>query len=535
MFIILSGQYVSQELALHFGALPPAFLPVGAERLFRLQAAARCEGEGCILSLPTGFEVDTEDFRQMTAAGIDIIYTSPSLGLCEAIRQVLPHVPEGEEVKLLFGDTLVHFPEEWGGERDFVAVKPTAIDYPWIYAREDGDRQVFEDYCYGNGSRAVCGFFGFSDAEALRESFLAPTLQEALSRYSERRRLKLCEAEEWFDFGHLTLFYQAKRDLLVARAFNDLRSDGYSIIKTSHQTQKIRAEANWYEHVPTKIALHTPRYIGEVSHNFHAGYQLEYLYQPTLSDISVFGRISLPAWKMILSKCVELLSRFTEIRPDPSAPEADPAFAARFHEDIFVGKTWSRLSTFCLENDLSIDSAFVLNGQQLPSLRQIVEELISYIAITRPEDICFWHGDFFFGNLFFDFNPQRVIMVDPRGQLSDGSFCQFGDIRYDIGKLSHSALGGYDRIIMGRCFFKQYDPLTLEFDMPDITKFLEEGSAPYFLETIKTAFGLGEATVRALGAIMFFSMLPLHKDAPDRQMRLLASGLQQYRQLKGVR
>lgn len=533
MLILLSGQYVSQELALHFGKLPPAFLPVGAERLFRLQATQRAEGESCILSLPSGFEMDDADVRQMDDAGIEVVHTDPSLGLCEAIQEVLKHVPDGEAVRLLFGDTLVHLPEEHVAQADFVAVKQTVIDYPWIYAAEDGESQVFADRGGEAGYRAVCGLFGFSDLQALKEAFRAATLQEALTHYSEHQSLSLLEVEQWFDFGHLTLFYQAKRDLLVARAFNDLQSDGYSLVKTSGQTQKIRAEAAWYEGLPSRISLHTPRYIGRVAQNFRAGYRLEYLYQPTLSDISVFGRISLPAWNMILSKCVQLLASFQEIRPEREGPEADPTFALRFYEDIFIRKTWSRLEAFCEDNELTLESAFILNGSQLPPLRQIVQELLSYIPVSRPEDICFWHGDFFFGNLFFDFNPQRVIMVDPRGQLSDGSLCHFGDIRYDIGKLAHSVLGGYDHIILGRSQLQRPEPLALNFSIPCVDRAKEASIAAHFCSLVQTSFGLGEHTVRALGAIMFFSMLPLHREEPERQMRLLASGLRQYELLKG--
>jgi streptomycin 6-kinase len=55
---------------------------------------------------------------------------------------------------------------------------------------------------------------------------------------------------------------------------------------------------------------------------------------------------------------------------------------------------------------------------------------------TRPEDIRFWHGDYHYGNLFFDARKRRVLCVDPRGRLDDGTITSFGDRRYDVAKLA---------------------------------------------------------------------------------------------------
>lgn len=536
MLICLSGAYVQQELALQFGRLPPAFLPVGTERLFQLQHAQFARGEACRLSLPYDFEVDTHDLALLEELGIEIRRTDPSLSLCDAIASLISDLDCSEPVSLLFGDTLVDMPEGVQIPSDFACVKKTMVDYPWVYASghalgdasgDDGPTR-FRAGTSGAHGHAVCGYLGFSDVAALREAFRQPTLEGALNAYAQERGLQLVETQHWYDFGHLTLFYQSKRDLLVARAFNSLQSDGYSIVKTSGQTQKIRAEAEWYESLPETIVLHTPRYIGRANMNHKAGYRLEYLHVPTLADISVFGCASEDTWSIILSKCIELLKKFPAIQPDPAGPEAAPTFAQRFHRDIFIDKTWSRLRAFCDESGLPLDTRMTLNGHLLPPLEEIVTRILDAIPPPDVDDICFWHGDFFFGNLFFDFNAQRVIMIDPRGQLSDGSICHFGDRRYDIGKLAHSILGGYDSIIAGRSHLQMTGPGAIEFRVAGYDAEGESQLSRRFLSQVQDELGLAPQTVRALGAVMFFSMLPLHREAPDRQMRLLASGLTQY-------
>lgn len=535
MLICLSGSYVGQELGLHFGHLPPSFLPVGASRLFNMQFEKMGRGEACLLSIPEDFSLDDLDQEVLSNSGVMVLRTKRDLGLCAAVRAVLDEVDPSETVRILFGDTLVDLDMADSRSMDFVVVKETTVDYPWVYAQEvDGETSfVSESPSAFKNQKAVCGYFEFSDLELLQKAFSEETLEAALNVYSAERPLNLVEARQWYDFGHLTLFYKSKRELLVARSFNNLRSDGYSIVKTSEQTQRIRAESVWYETLPHDVILHTPRYIGRLHEDFKAGYQLEYLHSPTLSELSCFGRLSLSSWTLIFSQCFRLLQKFSNILPPSAAPEAAPDFSKYFYEDIFIDKTWSRITSFCEEAGISSDAAFVLNGHRLPPLSEVVVKILGEIPPTKGTDICFWHGDFFFGNLFFDFNTQRVMMVDPRGQLSDGNLSQFGDYRYDLGKLAHSVLGGYDQIISGRSRLRQFTQLDIEFSVEGYDERGQSQLSQLFLDLGESSYGLSETTLRALAAVMFFSMLPLHRDSTNRQMRLLASGLNQYLLMNG--
>lgn len=536
MLICFSGSYIGQEMSLHLGVLPPAFLPVGSERLFQLQHRLMAQGEPMVLTLPSDYTVPARDLDILQDLGIELVFTDPKLSLCDAVCAVLDHLPqEDTPVRLLFGDTLVQFTEGEPAYEDFVAIKPAVMDYPWLYADQtDGNPPSFfsQSTKYGQHLSAVCGYFRFSDPALIRQAFKQGSLKSALELYVSQHSCALTLVDSWHDFGHLTLYYQSKRDLLVARSFNALHSDGYSIIKTSKQTRKIRAEAAWYENLPDSIALHAPRYLGRKDRNFQAGYRLEYLYLPTISDIAVFGQIPIGTWSRIVGKCLDLMSKFHSIRPDQSAPEASPSFSDHFYNDIIVGKTWERIEEFCKTSVFSLDSEISINGRLLPPLREVIADVIGQIPRTTPGDICFWHGDFFFGNLFFDLNTQRVIMVDPRGQLGDGTLSQFGDYRYDLGKLAHSILGGYDHILLERCTFQHDSPHEISFQ---IEGYDVDGCSPLgdlFLVQVQESYELPEPTIRALGALMFFSMLPLHADDPDRQKRLLASGLNQYSLLR---
>lgn len=527
MLICLSGRYIEQELALHYGNVPPAFMPIGAERLFNIQMRRFAARERCVITLPAEFEVGPADQQALDGMDVEILRTDPSLGLCAAIQQVLALVEDAAPVRILFGDTLVALEELPAGLTDYVAVKSTRIDYPWTYFEEiDGvPRFVTEDLSSLEKPRVVCGYFSFSDINLLRDAFAEPSLHDALNYYSARHRLTPVNAEQWHDFGHLALFYRSRRDVLVTRAFNSIEANDYTITKTSPHTQKMLAEAAWFEALPKKIMLHAPRYIGRTNKNFEAGYELEYLHLPTLSDMNVFGQLSPVSWEMILSCSLRLLAQLREIGTQPEVPEASPDYARRFFEEVIVNKTWSRFKSYCAEEGLTLDARFTLNGAKLPPLRQIIETTLASIPETQPSHISFWHGDFFFGNLFFDFNTQRTIMVDPRGMLFDNTISQYGDFRYDIGKLAHSVLGGYDHIIANRYSVARPLPTELEFDLPEFSGKNSQILSSRFCQMVEAEFGLKETTLYAFAAIMFFSMLPLHKESPERQAALLATGL----------
>jgi hypothetical protein len=148
------------------------------------------------------------------------------------------------------------------------------------------------------------------------------------------------------------------------------------------------------------------------------------------------------------------------------------------------------------------------------------------IALIRPstsDDICIWHGDFHFANIFFDFRSQRVRVVDPRGMLSDGTITMFGDARYDISKLVHSVVGMYDFIMAGRYTLGYNGGYSIELDFrrdAERSKLVEE-----FGRLKIGRYACVDSQMIAMVALLFLTMLPLHANNPERQFALLANGL----------
>ena len=59
------------------------------------------------------------------------------------------------------------------------------------------------------------------------------------------------------------------------------------------------------------------------------------------------------------------------------------------------------------------------------------------------------HGDLCFNNILYDPYGGTIRLIDPRGQMSSDSGSNSGDIKYDLAKLAHSGIYGYDYLISG--------------------------------------------------------------------------------------
>jgi hypothetical protein len=534
VLLILSARTVNEDIALHYGRLPPSFLPLGNQRLFGLQAEL-AGGGPVAMTVPESFVIPARDMADINAAGIQLLPQPMSLSLTEAICAAIKVLkPEGP-LRLLYGDTLVRLDQDQTGITDRVVVQSTTSNYPWAYVTQtpQGDvRFSGEPPQQIDTRQVVCGDYLFSDPAFLVEACASGNIIDALNTYHARHPLTRVTADEWFDFGHLPLYFQSKKSIMVKRVFNRLAYENHLLVKQSDDTAKMRAEANWYETLAPALQIHTPRYAGRMERDHRAGYGIEYLYHPLLGDLAAFGYLPFSSWLEILQASFDLLDKFQAIRPEPGAPEASPRFAAHFFDSMVKGKTWQRLDSYLEGQPFSLGDSLVVNGVRFRPLREVVQTVIDAIPVTRPDHVRAWHGDMFFGNMFYDFTARRVMAIDPRGQIGAGELCVFGDWRYDLAKLSHSVIGQYDSIVLTRGTLETQGPTdwTLTLTGLDAQPQLEE----VFISQAVARYGIAPSELIALTALLFYSMLPLHHDRPDLQQQMLANALRLSGRIEGT-
>ena len=520
--VILSSQYCGNDLTAEFGTLPPAMLPVGAKRLFEHQVERHAEaGEKIILTLPESYALPRHDAQLLDQQGVSVIWLPESMSLVEAVSSVLTNT-RYKRIALLFGDTLLLQPPQ-GGDNLFTVAK-TLAHYPWssVDRVSKTELRIVKDHWVDSEEREVlCGYFVFDQVDYLLECCTeSETFDKALTMYAAANPVRIASVENWLDFGHRSTFYQSRRSMLVSRSFNSISVDGHRVTKTSSDKKKIAAESRWFENLPTQLKIYIPHHLN-LKYDSSA-YSLEYLYLPTLAELSVFASLPSHSWRLIVNSCAEFLIEAQQAFHCQSEMLTSPPELVS--EKLIGEKSRERVAEFLDRQSLISEDVLVINGCEHPPLSDVVDQLISLIPPTTVQNCTVMHGDFFFGNILFDFTSERIKVIDPRGCFTPEFQGMVGDIRYDIAKLAHSVIGGYDNIIAGR-----FSTLKIAENryQHSVVKTTSEISREHLFKTmVIKGHDFWNAEIQAITALLFLSMLPLHSDDKNRQEALMCTGLE---------
>lgn len=524
--LITSAAYVNPEMAAEFGLLPPAFLPLGTQRLYELQAQALAQADRIHLSLPEGFQIGPEDQRLLDSLLITVISVPEGLSLGGSIEFCLNRMDVDGALAILHGDTLMSRPAAF--DLDHFSVGSARDGYRWAVASVDqGDRivSVADDVAAPDvlSTSILEGFFTVSDARLLRSALADASgdFIQALDRYCREKVVRTERRLAWHDFGHLQTYFQARQTFASARAFNNLTIEDRVVTKFSRNDVKLEHEALWLDSVPWALKPYTARLLDHGPELGGYAYRTQYEFLPTLAELHVFGRLTANNWAAILHACAAFLDRCSEAS-DPLAPNDALVVLGR-------DKTLSRLAEYSRLAGVDLDRSFVLNGWTSPSLRQITDELVEIIALDDAPAASVMHGDFCFSNIMFDARSNSIRAIDPRGSIDGVTPSLLGDTRYDAAKFLHSAIGHYDLIISGRCRFSTdaRDPYVVELAFSPQA----DDNALQALALAMSAGGVAfdRPSVLATMILLFLSMPPLHFEKPERAAAFIANAIRLYR------
>lgn len=516
MLIITSAQYISAEFSSEFGAIPPSFLPVGNQRLYRHQLAQVDKSIRKILTLPEGYRLSAYDKNWLDEIQVEVVNIPLSLSLRESLYYCLQTISDpGDCVRILHGDTLIDDIDY--SCLDQVSIAHTDEYYQWAGVKEVGDKTLFTDLADDRtAGMVVSGYFSFSSYELLKESLSnSQSFISALNYYSDKRRLECQYYPKWFDLGHLHTYFRSKSKITTQRAFNDLDITPRVVKKSSNKKWKMEAEYRWFNHIPEELRIYTPHVFGFSDHGHSASYKIEYLYMSALNELAVFSALPGISWQRILKACSEfLMAARNNSGPSELIPKVD---------DFHRYKTCQRLEELQQNDAFDIHQSWEINGKPVPSLAEIATICSNNIRPALVSDIRVSHGDFCFSNILYDFRVQSVRVIDPRGSLDDKNFSAYGDARYDVAKLCHSLLGQYD-FIVAEMYQLQRQNQIISFTLPDNHLFNQV--AENFLT--EQGCGYNKKEIIPMMINLFISMLPLHDDCKQRQTALLANALRLY-------
>lgn len=529
IFLITSGAYAGPDFVSAFGLLPPAFLPVGNRRLYELHAELTASIESRkLLSIPNDFEIEDHEQERLSSLGFELIPVKTGISLGESIAQALDTASATSgELRILHGDTYMFaLPLN---ETDIVSEGKSSEYYSWAEYRvtQTGGIEFFDGLMAGKSSarggerRVLAGYFCFKEMDLYRKTLEDSEHQfiPSLNAYSKLRPIQPVPTDRWLDFGHLDRYYKSRSEVTTERSFNSMDISRRSVRKSSTDAFKMAAETHWFQNIPQTLKTFTPQFLETHEDGSKAGYEIEYLYLSPLSDLHVFGRLPTFVWQRIFQSCDEFLTACSNFRPQNSIVNC---------ERLYLDKTLARLEIYERQTGTSLSKGWIYDGQSLPGLHKIAEYCAKAIPLASQQHIQVMHGDFCFSNIFYDFRADMIRVVDPRGYVEDERPTIFGDIRYDIAKLYHSAIGEYDTIISGGYVLEGECSNDLVLKLPQTASLLERQAV--FRQGVFGKIGITEAAAEPISVLLFLSMLPLHQDRPDRQRAFLANALRLFKE-----
>ncbi len=189
---------------------------------------------------------------------------------------------------------------------------------------------------------------------------------------------------------------------------------------------------------------------GDPGKGKEAWMSLEYYNYHTLGDVMTDrAHYIIPEmWDDVFVKLREILLEWSTFRPTQMSWIAH---IDNFAYEMYVTKTEREYKALrqILEVEypgLFTNSTLEINGVHFNNFHEIWPVVKKYVEqeIIPSTDVCFIHGDCCFSNILYSVDDRFTTLrfIDPRGSF--GQRGVWGDPRYDVAKLMHSADGGYE-------------------------------------------------------------------------------------------
>jgi aminoglycoside phosphotransferase len=362
-----------------------------------------------------------------------------------------------------------------------------------------------------------------SDSEAWKDQPL-PHFYAALLAYLDTLEYELYAPDTWYDVGHLDTYHRTTKEFLNTREFNQLQVDTKNVItKRSEDTRTLINEIEWYQQIPTDFQPYLPQLYDWSTDTSEAYLSMEYIGYSSIADIQLYGSHGQHIWNGIFHSIFDLISDFGRYLLDAESGAVTEAL-----ERMYLTKTRNRLDQ--LRGDPAFAEIFeadqvLVNGTAVSSLEGVLTQLETVVRrenLLERESLSVIHGDLCLTNILYDPRSRILKLIDPRGEF--GQYTIYGDPRYDLAKLRHSFAGHYEHLINGQ-FSASWSVVDKEICYNISTSDAQDRRAVRFDSVLEERTKTPLREVKIIEALLFLSMVPLHSDSHERQLCMLAQGL----------
>jgi hypothetical protein len=290
-----------------------------------------------------------------------------------------------------------------------------------------------------------------------------------------------------------------------ARHFNAIEHDDYTVTKRSADRGKMKREFEFYRLMPPAIQMFLVQPFDFRDDGETASYRMERIAIPDMALQWVHGAFQADEFDRFLKH----IFHFVSVRPAKRVAKTESE-AARLA--LYLDKVEARIGQLkrlpgyaALEPLLErgVGGADALMARYMAAYEKRLRGFPSGQLVAG-------HGDLCFSNILYSKSNQYLKLIDPRGATGEADV--YTDPNYDVAKLSHSVLGGYDLINNDKFDVLVDEGLGLRMAFETRPPAF---ARPLFANHLERA-GFDLDLIRLCEASLFISMLPLHMDRPRK-------------------
>jgi hypothetical protein len=457
----------------------------------------------------------------------EIIEVPHTHGVNASLHYALSVIPESVQTVVNLVTTI---PIQFPGDQTVIIENQLSYNNDWsgINETDSGTEFLFKSGPVKKLGHAFTGLFSIK-TETLKQAVDQVThrsdLMEIFAYLAQSKRNNKSSVkfvmDDWIDAGHEINYYQSKLKLISSRSFNSVSVSELGILKKqSKNHEKLKNEADYITVIPPRLSILFPKLISGFEYdpkNNTGSYSMEFYGYPSIAELQLFWDLKDEVWTRLFMDLETVVKLFIK---------QGYSVGKQAYMDFYVGKIGDRVNDFYEQLDdqfkYIITDDLNINGTTYKSFHKIQDKLFKRIEkLYSEEDFCVVHGDLCFNNILYD-SPHRLLkLIDPRGSFGNKYKGVYGDIKYDLAKLLHSAVGGYDYIVNNLYKIEIADKkISYEIFYKPNNKIISE-KALQLIENL----GYSIKDIMLIVGTLFLTMPPLHDDSCSRQRIMYLHGI----------
>jgi hypothetical protein len=536
--LIPTAKYISEDLQLELGKIPPVLIPLGGKYLIEIIIAnfSYLPGKTEYYLLVNEGRAQVESWLQSNTEydNVHLVNVNLDGDLGHTIYQGLKHVdPKGvDNILINFGDTIVS--DHFLIEQDTIFYKDLKESYRWTSFEMTAGKitkitdKMLTEYLESN--HIFIGLFLIKDPKKFLSTFdqkeIPPDIDSFyfnLQQYLDNHDYMIYRVHEWYDLGHIDFYYEAKKHFLNTRFFNNITIDKGKpiLVKRSDNPETLINEINWYLEIPVSLKCYIPQILDYSLEPNDVFVSMEYYGYPSLSDVFIYGHQRLDSWNRIFHAILVFLNEVQQYIFEDKEQRINSNL-----QEMYVDKTLERIAL--LKDDELFahyfDKEMIINSENYFPINHyldLIPELFQLLIMEDKHTMQIIHGDLCLANILFDNRSGNIKVLDPRGSFGD--YTIHGDQCYDLAKLSHSFNGRYEMIISN--YFRQ-SSVGNKINYTIFWNTYNQQVTDMFNKILVKNFPHQINAVHFIEALLFLSMVPLHRDFRGRQKVMLAMGIE---------